>query len=518
MVSLTRRQKVGHLIANFRPLNIEQPDNTSKNTFDNNTDNQQNNTDTDNSNEQQVVLYNASSSASNHASSQTPLQARLDLMPLDMVESELKSRRRNTYQEDCSILDFLQNPGGGLTKAQAAAEILNELADQTEQISFDSALVWRYVQLNSLWDTHINPGLRSAEAFLNSLDQNALVRINIVVGTSTDNAKRGSLTLIEKHWGLDWYDKIPVSIRPSPDGLHTCSKRMLGQIAANCKKGHSLTKAIAGWEEAIRRRTDETERKRLKIRSSRTKTLTVEDVATLNKPFRDEDQGRRTHEMFFPELEEDRLELMPTRLDTLPPKSGPSYSKDSRPLKKRRRTTKGEQSDQTDQAKTGQEREADASRVVSKDDKWENKKVRDHLIRQPVENASSDTPSKPTTTCDGEGVAAILVDLVGTLNLFCDKDKTSQCCDRCYPLLLKILESYKEHVQPHVNSLCQNEQHLLNGVDIPSSIVKGGSASSLQGKRRRDGTVGSRLSSPLFVNEDASQSEDQSEDDISDIE
>lgn len=175
------------------------------------------------------------------------------------------------------------------------------------------------------------------------------------------------------------------------------------------------------------------------------------------------------------------------------------HTRNSRPRKNRRRTTKGQQSDQTNQAETGQEREADASQVVSKDGKWEHRKVRGYLLHQPVENPSSNTPSKPSTTLDDEGVAAILVELVGTFNLFCDEDKTTQCCGRCYPLLLKVLQSYEEHFLPHVKSLCQNQRQLLSSVDIPSSIVKGGSASSLQRKRKRNGIAGLRPSSPLFV-------------------
>lgn len=351
-----------------------------------------------NQTDQQMVIYNPSSSnVSRQTRSQAEihqraaegdLQARLNLMSLQMVESELKDRRRHN-QLGCSMLDFLQNPGGNLTKAQAAAEVLNELADKTEHISFDTALVWRYVELNTLWNTHMNPDLRSADAFLNSLDQNALVRINIVVGTSTDSAKRGSLAIIDGHWGPGWFEKIPDAIRPTCQRPDACPKRLLYQIAANCKKGHTLEEAIAGWQTSIYCRTDEEQRRQLRIRSPRTPYLITEDVASLNQTLRDEDQGRRTSEMYFPELEEDRLELMPTRLAPNLSKPALVYPQDSH-TRKRKRPRKTKQVVHSNDNRADDSHKGDGDRMVSNDGKWAIKKVRNHLIREPAEHAETE--------------------------------------------------------------------------------------------------------------------------------
>jgi hypothetical protein len=77
------------------------------------------------------------------------LQARLDLIPLNVIEDHL-SRSFRIAQPDCSILDCLRCDSETLKSHQAASVVLEELADSTEQAAFTSALVYYYIQAKSL--------------------------------------------------------------------------------------------------------------------------------------------------------------------------------------------------------------------------------------------------------------------------------------------------------------------------------------------------------------------------------
>ena len=72
-------------------------------------------------------------------------------------------------------------------------------------------------------------------------------------------------------------------------GPEGCSKRLLMNIAANAKQGFILEHVVEGWAEAVYRRNDFGERRRLGIRSKTTLYLLPDDVATLNKIAKDED-------------------------------------------------------------------------------------------------------------------------------------------------------------------------------------------------------------------------------------
>ena len=108
---------------------------------------------------------------------------------------------------------------------------------------------------------------------------------------------------------------------PTWTGLEGCSKRLLTQIAANAKQGLSLETAVEGWADARYRRNDYSERRRLGIKSKTTPYVIPDDIATLNKIVKDEDRGRRTSDMFFPEeAKEDRL-----RVEIVAPTSTSKY-------------------------------------------------------------------------------------------------------------------------------------------------------------------------------------------------
>lgn len=123
------------------------------------------------------------------------LRARLDLITLESAEEAL-GRRRCKDQPERSILSYLQDPGDGLAKYQAASSILEQLAYEAETTGFDSALVFRYIESHELWRDHSNSEIRSAEDLVRRLGNSDLVQANIVVGTSTQSAKRNCARMI----------------------------------------------------------------------------------------------------------------------------------------------------------------------------------------------------------------------------------------------------------------------------------------------------------------------------------
>jgi hypothetical protein len=125
------------------------------------------------------------------------LQARLDLIPLHVIEDQL-SRCFRTAQPNCSILDSLRGADESIAGHRAASTVLEELADSTEQAALTSALVYRYIQAHSLWKGHPDPKVTSAETFLDTLENSDYVKANIVIGSSADLSKQRSLKTIEQ--------------------------------------------------------------------------------------------------------------------------------------------------------------------------------------------------------------------------------------------------------------------------------------------------------------------------------
>lgn len=97
------------------------------------------------------------------------LQARLELISLESAEAAL-TQRRCKHQPERSILSYLQDPGDGLARYQAASSILEQLADKTEETAFDSVLVFRYIKAYELWKDHLSPEIQSAEDLIRQLD------------------------------------------------------------------------------------------------------------------------------------------------------------------------------------------------------------------------------------------------------------------------------------------------------------------------------------------------------------
>ena len=118
-----------------------------------------------------------------------------------LSETEVEAYLRTLYlasDDRTSLLEQLRESNGDRTQAEVVKDVLETLADYSENAAVMTALVWRYAPYVRAWSTYRNPAIRSSEAFLANLEQNTLVKINLVLGTSTIAAKRGSLRIIEQ--------------------------------------------------------------------------------------------------------------------------------------------------------------------------------------------------------------------------------------------------------------------------------------------------------------------------------
>ena len=277
---------------------------------------------------------------------------------LDLMSDREVDRQLSQLYFDAqgpSMLERIQNPQLGQTQADVVQEALESLADYTENAGLQTALLWRYAEIHQTWKTHKNPDMRTSDAWLGNMDQNAIVRVNIGIGKSTDTARRGSLRIIERAWGQDWFNKLRPENKPRCDSATAAPKRLLFQIAANCKRGCTLEEVEAGWARARAQRLDPDWRRR-NPGAPRSKHIVNSDIASLN--VREEGtEGRRTVEAFFPDLEEDRLELKALQATQTVPATQlqPAQQEASkRTSTKRRRVAARQQPPDTDADSTGE--------------------------------------------------------------------------------------------------------------------------------------------------------------------
>jgi hypothetical protein len=234
--------------------------------------------------------------------------ARLQTLPIKDVEAAL-SRQYRKSDPDCSLLSYLRTLGNGFTHAQAATRILEELADGMEDVSTTTSLVVRYVQAHRLWTNHPNPAVDSLEALLGTVDGIQYVQAGTVIGTSSQLMRARAIRLIEKHWGSDWFEKIPADMKDTTwSRASDCSHQLLRLIAANAKQGVELDAAKCAWAQSIRRRRDERVRKELRMRCPRFPFIITDDVRSVNHVLGLDRQACHTSEIVYPEeLAEDQL-------------------------------------------------------------------------------------------------------------------------------------------------------------------------------------------------------------------
>lgn len=117
-------------------------------------------------------------------------------MSIDPVKKELGCAFY-ANENHRSILDYLEAETNTLGRMAAAKNILNELADTSEQAAVYTAFIWRYIELQKLWDDrHEDESLHSANAFLNGLDHSEYVKRNVTLGRSTQENNGGYFKII----------------------------------------------------------------------------------------------------------------------------------------------------------------------------------------------------------------------------------------------------------------------------------------------------------------------------------
>jgi hypothetical protein len=309
--------------------------------------------------------------------------ASLQTFPIAHVEATL-ARQYLKRRPDCTVLSYLRDPGHGTTYAQAAANVLEELADGVEDVSTVTSLVVRYVQAHRLWTDHPNPTINSLEALLGTVDGIQYVQAGTVIGTSSQLMRARALRLIEKHWGTDWFAKIPDDMKdPGWSTAGDCSHQLLRLIAANAKQKISFEVARDAWAESIGRRRDERVRKEMRMRCPRSPFIITDDVRSLNQILDPAKRGRRTTDVFYPEEPAEHQ----LRVELVTPgskRSAPSTTAKSG--KQKRRRLGSDALNLVHQV----ENQDDGWRL-SEDGRWRLKRVGNQLLRLPVESA--DTPS-----------------------------------------------------------------------------------------------------------------------------
>lgn len=428
------------------------------------------------------------------------LQARLDLISLNVVEDHL-SRSFRVAQPECSILDCLRGDDGTLKSHQAASVVLEELADSTEQAAFTSALVYRYIQAKSLWKGHPDPNVTSAEAFLNTLDNSDYVKANIFIGSSADHSKKKSLQVIAHEWGSDWFEKIPHELcDPTWTRAEDCSKRLLGQVVKNARKGYSFQEAIDHWTQSMKRRINERARMELGIRLPRSRHVILDDVRSLN----DKDDSRDVPDS--PKHDQLKVELVAPGAPSLQPVKKPDFSAADPPRVSRKRKRNTAELSAETVSGDGDAEESGGWRVLE-NGKEMVKRVGKALLHRPIDLTSPEAQSsqvsvssqrpdeakKPistapdqqsgrrederhtSSTCDGPAVALLLRKFIEAFRdmpgLDHDPEADHRCCDSCRPVALRAFKILENVLFPCAGDLENVDTHQYGGESIDTSQV-----------------------------------------------
>lgn len=157
---------------------------------------------------QALILYNATAEPDNTQLSQPLSKKDVNKMSIELVKKEL-SCAVYANENHRSILDYLEAETDTSKRVAAAKNILNELAETSEQAAVYTAFIWRYIELQKLWDDgHKDKSLHSADAFLDSLDHSEYVKRNITLGRSTQETNAGHFKTITRAWGRGWYNEF----------------------------------------------------------------------------------------------------------------------------------------------------------------------------------------------------------------------------------------------------------------------------------------------------------------------
>ena len=143
----------------------------------------------------------------------------------------------------------------------------------------------RYVQAHRLWTDHPDPAVDSLEALPGTLGGVRYVRAGAAISATSQSPRSRDIRTIEKHWGSDWFEKIPADMTDSNwSRASDCSHQLLQLIAADAKNGVELETAKCAWARSIRRRRDESAWKELRMRCPRFPFFITDDVRPLSRP------------------------------------------------------------------------------------------------------------------------------------------------------------------------------------------------------------------------------------------
>jgi hypothetical protein len=381
-----------------------------------------------------------------------------------------------------------------LESHQAASVVLEELADSTEQAAFTSALVYRYIQAKSLWKGHPDPNVTSAEAFLNTLDNSDYVKANIFIGSSADHSKKKSLQVIAREWGSDWFKRIPHELcDPTWTRAEDCSKRLLGQVVKNARKGYSFEEAIDHWTRSMKRRVNERARVELGIRLPRSRHVILDDVRSLNDELNEKDHERDAPDS--PKHDQLRVELVSPAAPNTQALKKPDFSTAGPPRVPRKRKRNTGELSAASVSIDGDVEENDGWRVLE-NGRETVKRVGNSLLHKPIDlispgsqaplNSGSSHRSHPgnepaprarqtssSPTCDGPAVALLLHKFIGAFRempaLDNDPEANHRCCDSCRPVALRAFKILENVLLPCAGDLESIETHHYRGEDVDAS-------------------------------------------------
>lgn len=435
------------------------------------------------------------------------VDARIQIISPDEVERELRARKTRDGA-NISLWEYLNNPGGDCSPIQAASDVMSAAADVAEDASVDAVYVWRWVQMNSLWNSHPNASVRSEKAFFSKFGNNNIIRVMLTLGSSVQYTRDTHHDWIEKHWGGGWYDHIPVSIRPV-ESMRDLSRRITTQIAITCANVSNLDTALAGWQAAVTKRVDPAQRQR-GTRQKRSPVLTLDDFISYNKSI----------DAYATGIQQDRLEMKPLN----PAASKPTLAI----LNKRKRALREDQ-------KTGEESEPKTPKLcvndkpvviesdadsadgdhtndrfnagfsaVHKSGDHRIKKVRGHRIIEPVtpptassisglsqllddipfsslddQDSQSQKNASTVSACDGPEFARLFARFAEIYEYFEKNGNSSShlvrnCCDSCREYALRALACLKADLVPSVAGLEQVRHHKFGNTEVQSFETQNG--------------------------------------------
>lgn len=333
------------------------------------------------------------------SSSQLLSKQDIDSMTIERVKDELK-RAFCTDDHNRSILDCLGAEIDVSDRMQAAASILNELGDVSEEAALYTAFIWRYVQLQQPWDpSHKDKTLHSAEAFKNSLEQRDIFNKNMAYAKVAQDKMAYYSKVITKAWGTGWSDMFESG--GLIQGPHNLSRRVMEQLAAACKAGLTarVVERWCGMKMACRVYRPSAKGTN-RIQPRRSKHILPADFEGLIETLcKRKIEGETTEDVFFPELREEGRELLLSH-QTAVVASITSPDLDTSQAIPVERSTRKRKSQETKEI----EETDDGKRVLNKSGNWRLVKTRNgHLIREPIRLAEEAIESSSAPQSDANG-------------------------------------------------------------------------------------------------------------------